>query len=230
MAYLDKSLEFQLEYLATTELRNISVKLDSSNVKYINEKIKEDLKSKLNINAQALGCEIEDLEIKIEKNIITNNIYNYDETSVVDYSIYHNNGLYIIILIGFIVYIFGNFYLENVYASTNNLIFYFLKVLVKSLPNFAICIVISNFIVTLLKKDIKKKSQIATIGMAIIFLCIYDIIAEPIRISISENRTSKFSYKCAIISDIISNQTTTVDVSNITAYKHYSKSTGGRKT
>ena len=230
VAYLDKSLESYLESLAITELRNISVKLDSSNIKYIGDKVKEDLKSKLNINAQALGCKIEDLEIKIRNNISTNNIYNYDETSVADYGMHNNNGLYIIILIGFIVYIFGNFYSEKAYVSTNNLCFYFLKVLSESLPNFVICIVISNFILTILKKDIKKKLQIAIIEMAIIFLCIYDIIAEPIRISISENRTSNFSYKCAIISDIISNQTTTVDVSNITAYKHYSKSTGGRKT
>ncbi len=229
VAYLDETLESQLESLATTELRNISGKLDSSNVKYINEKIKEDLKSKLNINAQALGCEIEDLEIKIEKDILTNNIYNYDETSVADYSMYNKNGLYIIIFVVCMIYIFGSYYLENAYVSTNNLIFYFLKRLVKSLPNFVFCILISNLILTMFKKDKKKKLQKGAIGIAIIFLCIYDIIAEPIRISISENRTSNFSYKCAIINDIISNQTTTVDVSNITANKEYTKSVGSRK-
>lgn len=162
VAYLDKSLESNLESLATIELSNISGKLDSSNVKYIEDKFKEDLKSKLNRSAQALGCEIEDLKIKIWDNVFKNDIYS-NETSVADYSMYNNNGLYIIILIGFIVYIFGSLYLEDAYVSTNNLIFYFLKVLVKSLPNFAICIVISNFIVTLFKKDIIIQNVLCTI-------------------------------------------------------------------
>lgn len=238
VAYLNKSLESNLESLATTELRNISGKLNSSSIKYIEDKFKEDLKSKLNKNAQALGCKIEDLKIeigdikdlkiKVGDNVFKNNIYS-NVTSVVDYSMYSNNGLYIIIFIVCIVYILGNFYLKKAYVSTNNLCFYFIKVLLESLPNFFICILISDFILTMFKKNIKKKILRGTIGMAIIFLCIYDIIAEPTQISISENRTSNFSYKCAIISDIISNQTTTVDVSNITAYKDNLKSTGSRK-
>lgn len=231
VAYSDKSLESHLEYLAITELRSISRKLDSSNVKYIDDKVKEDLKSILNRKGQDLGCKIEDLEIKIGKNTDANNIDNYYEKSVVDYSMYNNNGLYIIILIGLMVYIFGYSCLSSAYASTNNLLFYFFKVLLENLPEFAICIelsviVLSNSINQ--KRDISiKKLQRGIIGMAIIFFCIYDIIAEPKRISISENRTSNFSYKCAIISDIISNQTITVDVSNITADKHYSRSTTG---
>ena len=112
------------------------------------------------------------------------------------------------------------------------MLFYFFKVLLKSLPDFFVCFVLGELILKTLKniKKYNKNLLGITIGIAIIFLCIYDMIDEPRRISISEDRTSNFSYKCAIISDIVSNQTTTVEVKGITTQKSYSKSTGGRKT
>lgn len=152
VAYLDKKLEKQLEYMAITELRDVSGKLDSSYVKYIGEKVKENLKSILNRKAYDLGCQIEDVEIKNENNIYTANIENYNETSVADYSMYNKNGFYIVLIICFIAYIFGYDSLQKAYVSTNNLMFYFFKELLESFPHFFVCFVLSEVVLAILKK------------------------------------------------------------------------------
>lgn len=226
IAYLDKNLERQLEQLAITSFRDLVQKIDVP-MKEQNLKLKEKLTDLLNETIDDLGCEIEKVEINLIADQSKISINDYPRTSVVNHtsktSILKIN---LFIFLSIALYLGMVLLLQTAYYSTNHLLFYSLTLLLKTIPTFLLCLLISSFVCALFQRKIttEKKINRKIVFIGVLFLLIYSIMDGPSEAKISDGMTNFLNYSYATIKDLIANQTTTIDCYHF--FTEYSSSSG----
>lgn len=214
VAYQEKDVESQLECLGVSSFRGITKKMNSSDISYLNEKINMDLKTTLNKFAYKFGCEVDEIKIEILNDSYKFNFENYIHSSVRNYSSQKSNILiYIAIAIVLIISYMLSSYLGKAYIKTNNLWFFLLH---ENALNIAVCggIVLSSIFVLARKKQTSILTKIWIIILVFlgtsILLCTFDAFRKT-----NIGNFNMLEYKYEIIKDIFSNQTTTIQTSNI---------------
>ena len=213
VAYLEKDLETQLEYLGFSSFREITKKMTLTSLLMSNERITYELKITLNNLAYNLGCEIDEIKIEILDNTYKFNMANHIHTSVVDTTKHKSNILiYIAIVIVVVIASILSSYLTKAYIKTNNLLFFLLH---ESSLSIIICcgIMLISIFIFARQKHISMLKKIGTTILifliASLSLCTFDAFRKTnIGINLLE-------YKYEIIKDLISNQTTIINTNDI---------------